>query len=194
MSDAVEFTVDGTTLLGGAVGAVIATLWSTAPVFLSGSTAALFTRNQKLLILLGTAVTAGTVLYRSDFEDGIAVPQISLYTGVIAFLLVGAVGYAVLPVASTVQGQQTPSGQLTSDNLRVATLKVDGMVCQGCKMTVRSYLSSMDGTKQVDVNLGNQQATVVYDASVTSARDLVNADVFRGTYTATLVNDKQYDG
>lgn len=194
MSNSIELTVDGTTLLGGAVGAVIATLWSTTPIFLSGPGVAAITSNQTLLILLGVAVMVGTLLYQSDFENGIAIPRTSLYTGISAFLLVGTIGYAALPVASVIQGEGTPTGELTGDNLRKATLKVDGMVCQGCKMTVQSYLSSMDGVKQIKADLSKKQVTVIYDGDATGADMLADADVFKGAYSATVQNDEVYRG
>ncbi|MDY6788880.1 MAG: heavy-metal-associated domain-containing protein, partial [Candidatus Nanohaloarchaea archaeon] len=67
---------------------------------------------------------------------------------------------------------------MTGDNLRETTLKVDGMTCQGCRMTVKNYLESIDGTKRVRVSLSDQTATVIYNSDKTSAEKLVNAKVF----------------
>jgi copper chaperone CopZ len=186
--------VDTTTVAGGAVGAFVATLWSTAPVFLSGTTAAAITQNQVFFILLGTAIAAGSILYTSSFRNGLSIPKHSLYSGLAAFLIVGVVGYAALPVGSALQGQETPTGELTGDNLRVATLDVEGMYCQGCRLTVEKYLTSMEGTKQVNVSLSNKRSKVVYDADTVSAEQLANARVFQGTYSATVADDRQYRG
>lgn len=194
MSEQLKLTVDGTTLLGGAIGAVIATLWSTAPVFLSGPGVAAITSNQKLLMFLGSAIMVGSLLYSADYRDGFSIPKTSLYTGVAAFLIVGIAGYGATPIVSALQAQNTPTGQLTGDNLRIATLQVDGMVCQGCKLTVKNYLQSMDGTKRVAIDLPKRQATVVYEAGVLSADDLVNARVFQGAYSASITDDNRYPG
>lgn len=192
--NAIELTVDGTTLVGGALGAVVATLWSTAPVAIGGPQVTIITQNQNLFILFGTAIMAAAILYRARRRKGVSVPRRSLYTGVAAFLIVGAAGYATAPAASALQNQGAPTGQLTGDSLHVATLSVDGMTCLGCKMTVKGYLSEMDGVKQVDVSLPDREATVVYDASTVPTDELVNADVFRGAYTATVTADRQYSG
>jgi copper chaperone CopZ len=192
MTDEIELTVDATTLLGGAVGAITATLWSTAPVFLSGSYVAAITSNQKLLVLLGSATLIGSLLYAADYRDNFTVPTASLYSGIAAFLIVGIAGYGAAPVAAVLQGQATPTEQLAGDNLREATLAVDGVVCQGCRLTVTNYLSSMDGVEQVDVDIAEQETTVIYDGNVQSAQALANADVFEGAYDAAVAADNQY--
>ncbi|MDY6789013.1 MAG: heavy-metal-associated domain-containing protein, partial [Candidatus Nanohaloarchaea archaeon] len=133
-----------------------------------------------------------TVFQASRFtDDGVSIPRVSVYSAIAGFLIVGVAGYSAIPVASALQSGSSQQ-ELEGDNLREATLSVDGMVCQGCKMTVKNYLESMEGTKQVRASLSEEKAWVVYDVDKTSAEKLADSKVFQGAYSATLMEDKKY--
>ena len=53
------------------------------------------------------------------------------------------------------------------------TLKIDGMSCGHCVMSVRQALEGLDGVKVESVSVG--AAAVEYDPSVASADDIVEA-------------------
>lgn len=63
------------------------------------------------------------------------------------------------------------------------TLKIDGMSCGHCVMTVKNALESLDGVIVESVAVGS--AAVQYDPAVASARQIV--DVVRGAgYSVAL--------
>ncbi|MBS1263565.1 MAG: hypothetical protein MAG715_00748 [Methanonatronarchaeales archaeon] len=101
-------------------------------------------------------------------------------------------GYAAVPVGAAINDSGGDAG-LSGEDLRVATLDVEGMVCDGCRLTVKNYLESMDGTGEVTVSLPKKQVTVVYDSTRLSAQDIVESDVFQGAYSATLKDDGSYE-
>ena len=47
-----------------------------------------------------------------------------------------------------------------------SVIKVKGMSCQHCVMAVKTALSSLDGVKEVDVNLEKGEATLIHDGPV----------------------------
>jgi copper chaperone CopZ len=190
MSETIEIQLDTFSIGLGALGGFIATLWSTAPLFL-GTKAAILTQNQPLLIVIGLALGAVSAGYSVGINEDTFLNKTSLYSGLAAFLIIGFVGLTVTPLASALVGLESQQ-ELTGDNLRTATIKVEGMVCQGCKRTVKNYLKSMDGTKRVDITLSEKKAEVIYDSDKTSAEELVNAKVFQGAYSATLEEDRRY--
>lgn len=189
----ITLDIDTTALIGGALGGLIATSWNILPVFLNANLTSTVMQFRPFLILGGLLIAAGALLSGARYIDGgITFAGETVAAVLVAFLLFAGVGYAAAPAALSMSSGGTQ--QLSGDNLRAATLKVDGMVCQGCKLTVKNYLQSMEGTQQVSVDLSNQQATVIYDATSTSADTLANADVFKGAYSATVQNDKRYTG
>ena len=63
------------------------------------------------------------------------------------------------------------------------TLKVTGMTCGHCVRSVSEAIGSLEGVQSADVQLDSGRATVVYDESRVSTRDLVGAVTEEG-YTA----------
>lgn len=53
------------------------------------------------------------------------------------------------------------------------TLKIDGMSCDHCVMSVRKALDGVDGVHVEDVAIGS--ASVEFDSAVTSTEDIVGA-------------------
>lgn len=58
------------------------------------------------------------------------------------------------------------------------TLKIEGMMCEGCASTVRTALESVDGVTSVDVVLKKNTATVTHDGA--DDESLVSAVVDAG--------------
>jgi len=48
------------------------------------------------------------------------------------------------------------------------TIKIDGMTCMGCVNSVKNVLQEISGVDSVEVSLEKAQATIQYDANVTS--------------------------
>lgn len=62
------------------------------------------------------------------------------------------------------------------------TIKIDGMMCEGCVNNVKASVEKVPGVQSVDVNLKKGTATVQHEG--TSDEDLIRAVVdagFRGS-------------
>ena len=53
------------------------------------------------------------------------------------------------------------------------TLKIGGMSCQHCVMTVKKSLDAIEGVSSAEVSIGT--ASVIYDNTITDRDTLVNA-------------------
>ena len=58
---------------------------------------------------------------------------------------------------------------------RKTTLKVSGMHCATCKITVEKALKSLDGVENVSVNLNNETASVEYDGDRVKPSEIIGA-------------------
>ncbi|HJH29401.1 MAG TPA: copper chaperone [Methanosarcinaceae archaeon] len=63
------------------------------------------------------------------------------------------------------------------------TIKVEGMSCGHCQMTVNKAITSVAGVSNVEVNLKDGQATVDFDESKTNT-DTIKAAVVEAGYKA----------
>ena len=63
------------------------------------------------------------------------------------------------------------------------TIKVEGMSCGHCQMTVTKAISGVAGVSNVEVSLKDGQATVDYDESKTNT-DAIKAAVVEAGYKA----------
>ncbi len=64
-------------------------------------------------------------------------------------------------------------------------LKVEGMNCKFCPITIRKALEKVDGVVSAEVSLEAGEATVVYDDSKTTPTDLANV-VTESGYPASV--------
>ena len=52
------------------------------------------------------------------------------------------------------------------------TLKIGGMTCAMCSKTIQNALNELDGVLEVDVNLGTEKASVIYNRALASISDM----------------------
>jgi copper chaperone len=71
--------------------------------------------------------------------------------------------------------QQTSSVAATPGQLSTVELKVSGMTCSGCAVSVRNALLETPGVVSADVNLESANANVQYDPARVSTAQLVEA-------------------
>ncbi|KXS42002.1 MAG: mercury ion binding protein [Methanolobus sp. T82-4] len=62
------------------------------------------------------------------------------------------------------------------------TIKIEGMACGHCQATVDKAIRAVDGVQDVNVDLGEKQATVTYDPATTSL-DKIKSAVSNAGYT-----------
>lgn len=191
MTDEIEISVDAKALIGGGLGGLLTALPSIAPLIL-GPQAALLSSNANTFLGIGVAVAVASVLLSLEIGERVYVPSRSIYSGLAAFAILGVLGYSVVPVATALSPSQPT--KISGDNLRVAELEVEGMTCPGCKLTVKNYLSSMDGVKKVSVSLSQRSVSVVYDSDAVTSKKIADSSVFKGVYSASISNDQRYHG
>jgi copper chaperone CopZ len=59
---------------------------------------------------------------------------------------------------------QYPELRSVKMEVKEATIKISGMMCNGCEETVAKAIQSVDGVKEVSVSHQEGAATVSYDA------------------------------
>jgi len=64
--------------------------------------------------------------------------------------------------------------------MATTTLQVTGMTCGHCVRSVSAALGGLEGVRSADVQLDRGRATVVYDESRVTPRDLVGAVMEEG--------------
>lgn len=85
---------------------------------------------------------------------------------------------------------------LSASNLNAATsneatvkFSVEKMTCATCPISVRKAMERVDGVKNVEVDFETKIATVVFDASVTTASDISNASTDVGFPATEVVEE-----
>ena len=76
----------------------------------------------------------------------------------------------------------------TSDETTVK-FSVEKMTCATCPISVRKAMERVDGVKDVEVDLETKIATVIFDASVTTASDISNASTDVGFPATEVVEE-----
>ena len=63
---------------------------------------------------------------------------------------------------------------------KTVTLKVPGMTCPACPITVRKALNKVDGVSKVEVRYEQKQAVVTFDDAKTDTKVLIKATTDAG--------------
>ena len=77
----------------------------------------------------------------------------------------------------------------TQNNEQSIVLDVQNMSCPMCKFTIKKALSSVEGTKQVNVNYEDKTAKVIFNSQKTNTDALIKAITNAG-YPATIQSIK----
>lgn len=80
------------------------------------------------------------------------------------------------------QAEAAPRG---SEGTRTVTLKVEGMTCSSCGLTVRVAIKKLDGVKDAKVNVPSKEAVVEYDPAKVTPEKIVEA-INKAGYAASL--------
>lgn len=76
---------------------------------------------------------------------------------------------------------------VSSAAIQRVTLKVAGMTCSSCPVTVKKALNKVKGVQQVKTSLKLKQAVVRFDDTLTSPQELAAATTNAG-YPSTITN------
>lgn len=97
-----------------------------------------------------------------------------------AIVVIGFGIFAAFELPPAVRAQQK-AGQLgAGTHEQTITLAVENMTCGLCPVTVKKAISAVPGVRSVDVDFAAKTATVVFDPSTTSAKDIAAASTGAG--------------
>ena len=106
-------------------------------------------------------------------------------------LIIGVVTLVlVLAIALTGFNTSTQSSE-ESTNTQEVTLKVDGMTCNMCPLTIKTALRKLDGVVDAEVSFKDKEAKVVYEEGEVTVDEIVKAIENAGNYKVILPNDKE---
>lgn len=70
-----------------------------------------------------------------------------------------------------------------------ASLRIEGMTCASCSVTVRVAATALDGVASVDVDVESGTATVLFDSTKVTAEQVARA-ISEAGYATTVVSDE----
>lgn len=76
---------------------------------------------------------------------------------------------------------------VTADH--TATLKIEGMTCASCSVTVKTAAKKLDGLATIEVDVAAGQATVTFDSAKVSAEQIA-AKITDAGYKTTVESDQ----
>lgn len=83
------------------------------------------------------------------------------------FFVIGAVTLIANLTIALIGFESTTSGKEGTKTQEV-TLKIDGMTCRMCPLTIKTALKKLDGVVNADVSYNDKQAKVSYEGSEVS--------------------------
>lgn len=106
-------------------------------------------------------------------------------------LIIGVVTLVlVLAIALTGFNTSTQSSE-QSTNTQEVTLKVDGMTCKMCPLTIKTALKKLDGVVDAEVSYKDKEVKVVYEEGEVRVDEIVKAIENAGNYKVIIPNDKE---
>ena len=106
-------------------------------------------------------------------------------------LIIGVVTLVlVLAIALTGFNTSTQSSE-ESTNTQEVTLKVDGMTCNMCPLTIKTALRKLDGVVDAEVSFKDKEAKVVYEEGEVTVDEIVKAIENAGDYKATPLGKEE---
>ena len=75
------------------------------------------------------------------------------------------------------------------DTIKTITLKVTGMTCAGCSISLQKEIKNSEGVIENDVQYPGDIAIIKYNSSLTTISNLIKVIENKG-YTAELIKDK----
>ena len=69
-------------------------------------------------------------------------------------------------------------------NDKLLLIKIEGMHCHKCEQAISKALASQPGVHEVEVDFPSRQASVLFDASAVSVRELTHAVTTAGYQVA----------
>ncbi len=134
-----------------------------------------------IVLALGALGYAGYREWRTargpDCDCEISVSD-RLRRGLLVVGLLAVAGLIASPwlIQGTASAKRTPAASTTAPSMmQVVVLKVEGMTCAACNVTVQKALTNLDGVQTATVTFEPPQAVVHYDPAKVAPEDLMRA-------------------
>lgn len=88
-----------------------------------------------------------------------------------AFAFASIIGLSAVAVSSCTAQAATPAEQATA----TANLRVEGMHCASCSVTVDAAIEKLDGVREAKVSAKEKRARVTYDPARVTPQQMVQA-------------------
>ncbi len=194
-------------LLGAIIGAVAASICCVGPLFLLAlgvggawvSSLTVLEPYRPFLILI-TLSFLGYAFYRvyrkseeEECEDGSycanpksdRINKISLW--IVMVLVLGLIAFPyVVPTGTAASSSRQTSQPRQPVPTKQVVLKVDGMTCNGCVLTVNKSLKKLPGVLNASITLKPPRATVEYDPTKVTPEQMIRATTDAG-YPASVL-------
>ncbi|HEX9667510.1 MAG TPA: cation transporter [Thermodesulfobacteriota bacterium] len=76
-------------------------------------------------------------------------------------------------------------------NKQEVTLKVDGMTCRMCPLTIKTALKKLNGVVDADVSYKDKEAKALYEDGKVTVDDIVKTIESSGNYKATSLSKER---
>lgn len=97
-------------------------------------------------------------------------------------LLVSALGFVSCAQSPSKPEAKTPE-QTQTGITQTVKMSIEGMVCNACRSSVKKSIKSVDGVKEVEVNLENRNAVVTFYPALVKP-EVIQAAVNKGGFAA----------
>ena len=101
-------------------------------------------------------------------------------------LIMGIVNLAVVLAIALTDFNTSALGEGTST--QEVTLKVDGMTCKMCPLTIKTALKRLDGVVDADVIYEDKEVKVRYEKDKVTADEIIKVIENAGNYRVTLLD------
>ena len=102
-------------------------------------------------------------------------------------LVLGAL--AAPPALACGCGSSTDAQATAPAATRTATLRIEGMTCASCSVTVKTAAKKLDGLASIDVDVKSGMATVTYDGAAVSAQQIAQ-QITEAGYATSVVTEE----
>jgi len=82
---------------------------------------------------------------------------------------------------------ETRESRAAADENRTVRLRIEGMTCGGCAISVRVVLERLDGVEKADVRYDEKLAIVIYDAEKVTPERMIKTLEEKLRYKATVI-------
>ncbi|MEQ9619837.1 MAG: heavy metal-associated domain-containing protein [Deltaproteobacteria bacterium] len=88
--------------------------------------------------------------------------------------------YIYSPSNATASGKESPS------DINEVVLKVEGMTCKVCPLTIKTALKKLNGVVDADVSFEDKEARVTYEEGEVTVERIISAIEDAGSYKAEI--------